>query len=67
MHILGEPVRLLGQVHEAILDGARNRMQAHDLVQRWLVFSDSRNTVTDEILDQRRSRRFILDENVRAM
>jgi hypothetical protein len=32
MQVLGEPGGFFRQVHKAILDGARNRVQAHDLI-----------------------------------
>ena len=63
MKIVGEPMGGFGQVNEAVLDGCGLRVQAHDLVAVGLVSRDARKARVDQVLDQLRPRRLVLDQD----
>ena len=51
VEVFGKPGRRLGDVHEAVVDGRRLRMQTHDLVALRLVAGDAMAVIDDQLLD----------------
>jgi hypothetical protein len=67
VQIIGEPMGVAGQMHEAILDRRGLGMKPHDLVAVRFVARDLGKTGLDELLDQLCARGLVLDQDDRRV
>ena len=67
VQIIGEPMGVAGQMHEAIFDRRGLGMKPHDLVAVRFVARDLGKAGLNELLDELRSRRFVLDQDDRGV